>query len=67
MKVRMTRSMGASMTKGRILSSNAYQEVYLRPRFGQKKNHQWYDFIDNGERYQSAIAFSWVIQHGILP
>ncbi|KAF7133994.1 hypothetical protein CNMCM5793_005520 [Aspergillus hiratsukae] len=46
----MTRSLGASRTKGNILSSNAYQEAYLQPRFGPKRNHQWYDFIDNGGR-----------------
>ncbi|KAF7125336.1 hypothetical protein CNMCM5793_001514 [Aspergillus hiratsukae] len=38
MKAGMTRSMGASMTKGRVLSFNAFQEVYLRPGFAPKKN-----------------------------
>lgn len=50
MKAGMTRSMGAGMTKGRVLSSNAFQEVYLRSCFAAKKNGIWYDFADNGGR-----------------
>ncbi|RLL94955.1 hypothetical protein CFD26_103780 [Aspergillus turcosus] len=33
--------MKAGMTKGRVLSSNAFQEVCFRPRFAPKKNGIW--------------------------
>jgi hypothetical protein len=49
-KAGMTRSLGASLTMSNVLLSNAYQEIYPRPRFSPKKNHKWYDFIDNGGR-----------------
>jgi hypothetical protein len=46
----MTRSLEASLTKGNVLSRNAYTEICLRPRFTPKRNGQWYDFIYNGGR-----------------
>lgn len=37
MKVGMTRALGASLTKGNVLSSNDFEEIFMRPRFTPKK------------------------------